>query len=599
MANKKDKKLIRYTDRDFNSIKQGLVDHAKRYYPNIFQDFSEASFGSLMLDTVSYVGDVLSFYLDYQTNESFLDTAVEYDNILRLAEHVGYKEPLKSNSFGVVSLYALVPTDSHGVAPDEDYLPTLLRGTTFSSEGGQLFTLVDDVDFSHDSNEIVVATSDTTDGSPSSFAIKAYGRVVSGETKETNVSVGEFKRFLTVPVSDTNISEIVSVVDTEGHEYFEVDYLSQDTIFRSVVNQNTSTRGQAPSIIVATSVPRRFVTFNRNGQVFIKFGYGSESSVKIDNISHPSNVVLKMNGKNYEKDTTFDPSKLLETNKFGVAPANTTLTVVYRTAESDNSNVSSGGLKNVSDPLLVFGESATSQSKIDFVTTSIEVTNEKPITGDVSPPTVQELKQRINDTFSTQNRAVTASDYEALIYRMPSKFGKIKRARLMRDHDSFKRNLNLYLVSEDFDGNLLESNAVLKNNVKVWLNNYKMINDTIDILDPKIVNIGIKFVAVVDPDQDKFEALNVAITEIQDMFAQKLDIGQPVYITKIYDILNNLDEVVDVTDVQFTLKNGGRYSDTSHSIENHMSADGRILYCPDDMIYELKYPNLDIEGTIR
>ncbi len=596
---KKDKKLIRYTNREFNSIKEGLVEYARRYYPDIHKDFSDASFGSLMLDTVAYVGDVLSFYLDYQTNESFLDTAVEYDNIVRMGQQVGYNQPLRSNSFGLVSLYVLAPVQTNGTAPDTDYLPILAKNSKLASSTGQIFTLIDDVDFSNENNEIVVATTNDQDGKPTAFAVKAIARVISGETKQEIVNVGDFIRFLTIPLADTNITEVVSVIDTEGHEYHEVDYLSQDTIFRSVVNKDPETRRYVPSIIVTTSAPRRYIVFKKANSVFLKFGYGSEATLKTDNTSHPSNVVLKMHGKDYENDLSFDPSKLIETDKFGIAPANTTLTVTYRTNTVDNVNVATRGLTTVVEPLFVFKSNAVNNSKIAFVRDSLEVVNEAPITGDVSLPTTLELKQRINDVFATQNRAVTADDYEALIYRMPTRFGSIKRAKIIRDHDSFKRNLNLYLLSEDSDGNLTTSSQVLKNNVKVWLNQYRMINDTIDVLDPRLINIKINFVAVTDYSQDKLEALNAAITEIQNMFREKLDIGQPIYITKIYDKLNNLEEIVDVTSVEITNESGGLYSDETLNMKKYTSADGRILYAPNNVIYELKYPNLDIKGTIR
>lgn len=596
---KKDKKIIRYTNREFNNIKQGLVDYARRYYPDIHKDFSEASFGSMMLDTVAYVGDILSFYLDYQANESFLDTSVEYDNIIRLGEQVGYNQPLRSNSFGLLSLYVLAPVVTNGTGPDTNYLPVLAKGSKFASTGGQIFALIDDLDFANPDNEIVVATSNEQDGTPTAFAIKALGRVISGELDREVVNVGDFTRFLTIPLSDPNITEVVSIVDSEGHEYFQVDYLSQDTVFRSVVNKDPETRRYVPSTMVATSVPRRYTVFNRTGAVSIKFGYGSESSLKTDNTTHPANVILKMHGRDYEKDLTLDPSKLLETDKFGIAPANTTLTITYRTNTDDNVNVATRALTNIVEPLFVFKGEATNSSKISFVRDSLEVVNEEQITGDVSIPTSSELKQRVNDVFASQNRAVTASDYEALVYRMSPRFGSIKRAKIFRDNDSFKRNLNLYLLSEDFDGHLTTSSQTLKNNVKIWLNQYRMINDTIDILDPRIINIQINFVAVVDYDQDKLEALNVAITEIQSMFREKLDINQPIYVTKIYDKLNNLEEIVDVTDVEVANASGGLYSDESLNIKQFLSADGRILYAPENVIYELKFPNLDIKGTVK
>ncbi len=596
---KKSKKLIKYTNRDFNNIKQGLVDYAKRYYPNIYKDFSEASFGSLMLDTVSYVGDILSFYLDYQANESFLDTAVEYDNVLRMGEQVGYTQPLKSNSFGILSMYVLAPISADGAGPDKAYLPVLAKDSKFSTTAGQIFTLIDDVDFGNPDNEVIVATSDEQSGQATAYAVRAMGKVISGEENTQIFNIGDFRRFLTLELSDPNVSEIISVVDSEGHEYFQVDYLSQDTVFRSVVNKDKETRRHVPNTMVVTSVPRRYIVQNKNDSIFLKFGYGSEQNLKTDNTTHPSNVVLKMHGRNYEKDNSFDPSKLLETDKFGIAPANTTLTVTFRTNTVDNVNVATRGLSGVVSPVFIFPSEATNNTKISFVRDSLEVVNEEPILGDVSTPTLVELKQRVNDVFASQNRAVTASDYEALIYRMPSRFGRIKRAKIYRDRDSFKRNLNLYVASSDSDGNLIQTPTMLKNNLKTWINQYKMLNDTVDILDPRIINIEINFVAVVDYSQDKIEALNVAITEVQKMFSEKLNIGQPIYITKIYDVLNNLDEIVDVTNVTIKNKSGGLYSAETLEIKQYKSADGRILYSPDDTIYELKYPDLDIIGTIR
>ena len=596
---KGNKKIIKYTNRDFNSIKAGLVEYTKRYYPEIFKDFSEASFGSLILDLTSYVGDVLSFYLDYQANESFLDTAIEYDNVLRLGEQVGYKQSLKSNSFGVVTLNILAPADVNGT-PDRDYLPKLLKNTRFTTNTGEIYTLIEDVDFTKGDNEVVVATSDAASGNPDSFAVKAYGKVMSGEIKEDSYTVGEFSRFLNVPILDSNITEVVSVVDTEGHEYFEVPFLSQDTVFRSVTNKDLSTRTQTPNILVATAVPRRYTTFVREGVTYLKFGYGSDSSLKTSNVTHPSNVVLKMHGRDYEVERSFDPSKLIESDKFGIAPSNTVLTIKYRANTSENSNLATQSLTNVSDSIFSFGENALNNNKINFVRDSLEVTNEEPIVGDAGIPSLGELKTRINDIFATQNRAVTADDYSSLVYRMPGKFGKIKRAKLVRDHDSFKRNLNLYVISEDADGNLSSSNQVLKNNVKTWLNQYKMVNDTIDILDSRVINIAIKFIAVVNMDQDKFEALNAAINSVESIFKEKLDIGQPIYFTKIYDNLNQLDEIVDVVDVDIELAGpGGLYSSYSLDLNDYISSDGRILYAPENAVYELKYPELDIRGTIR
>ena len=271
---KKSKKIIRYTDREFNSIKESLVNYARRYYPDVYRDFSEASFGSLMLDTVAYVGDVLSFYLDYQANESFIDTAVEYENVLRLGEQVGYSEGLRSNTFGLLSMYLMVPPDPNGTGPDVDYLPIIAKGSRYQTAGGDTFELIDDVDFANPDNEVVAGTEDQDGGAATSFVVKAYGKIISGETNEESIAVGDFSRFLDIPLADENITEVVSVIDTEGHEYFEVPFLSQDTIFRTVVNKDPNTRRYVPNVLVTTSVPRRFITYVRDGKAHLKFGYG-------------------------------------------------------------------------------------------------------------------------------------------------------------------------------------------------------------------------------------------------------------------------------------------------------------------------------------
>ena len=186
---------IKYTSRDFDSIKNDLIEHAKRYYPDTFKDFNEASFGALMLDTVAYVGDILSFYLDYQVNESFLDSAIEYDNVIRLARQMGYKFKSNPASFGTVAIYCIVPASSTGLGPDTSYLPLLKKGTELSSTSGNVFMLDNEVRFDDPSNEIVVARTDSSTGLPTHYAIRSYGRVVSGLFSVQKISVGSFERF--------------------------------------------------------------------------------------------------------------------------------------------------------------------------------------------------------------------------------------------------------------------------------------------------------------------------------------------------------------------------------------------------------------------
>ena len=319
------RKIISYTDGDFNSIKKSLVEYAKRYYPDTYQDFNEASFGSLMTDMVAYIGDQLSFYMDYQTNESFIDSAIEYKNVIRLAKQLGYKHPGAAAAQGVVSLYILVPARTLGLGPDPDYLPILERGTSFTSTSGATFTLVESVNFSNSNNEVVVGRVDAATGTPTYFAVKAFGKVISGDFGQETISVGDYQRFRSITLNSPGISEILSVSDSDGNEYFEVEHLSQDVIYDEIPNFNNN-RSTTPYLLRARVVPRRFIVdFGELHDATLTFGAGTADNLTNDLFADPANVVLDMHGRNYISNTTYDPSVLTKTDKMGVAPSNTTL----------------------------------------------------------------------------------------------------------------------------------------------------------------------------------------------------------------------------------------------------------------------------------
>ena len=318
---------INYTSRDFASIRSDLEDYVKRYYPDNYKDFTEASFGSLMLDTVSYVGDILSFYLDYQANESFLATANEFNNVLKLTNEMGYKYKPYPSAYGVCDFYVTVPVESNTIAPDQNYMPTLKKGSTFLSDSNNTFTLLEDVDFSKSTNEVVVASQDSDTGIPLTYAVKASGQVVSGELAVQEATIDEFQKFLRLKINGTNISEVVSVFDSSGVQYYEVDYLSQDIVYVSLLNKGSNSN-TVPYILKPVSVARRYIVDSTPTGVFLQFGFGSDEAPV--SLKDPSEVVLNMPGKNYTTHTSFDPSALNETGKLGVAPSNTILTIIYR-----------------------------------------------------------------------------------------------------------------------------------------------------------------------------------------------------------------------------------------------------------------------------
>ena len=599
MTTKKHYPVINYTSRDFNSIKNDLVEYAKRYYPNTFQDFNEAGFGSMMLDTVSYIGDMLSFYVDYSANESFLDTAIEFDNVLKLGRQLGYNFKGNPSSFGNVDFYAIIPGTVTGLGPDSNYLATLRRGTQLRSQGGVGFILNEDVSFADPSNEVVVARVDTNTGLPTHYAVKSSGQVVSGEFAEETITIGEFQQFLKIELDGENISEIISVTDSEGNEYFQVDYLSQDVVYKAVKNHDTN-RAKTPSVLKPLIIPRRYVMEQLEDIVSLQFGGGNSTDTKIDPLTDPSKTITNFHGRDFITSLSFDPTNLLGTPTLGVAPANTDLTVVYRFNTLGNVNVSTNALTQIISPIIDFPDvSLISTAKAKEIISSMEVSNDSPINGDVTLPTVEETKIRIADSFATQRRAVTEQDYKSLIYAMPPEFGAIKRANIIRDPDSFKRNLNIYVISESSEGVLEETNSTVKENLKTWLNQGRMINDTIDIIDAKIVNIGIDFVIVGDLETNKHIILNRAIGALSSYYNRKLEIGEPFFITDIYNQLNQVDGVVDTVSVKMSQITNNVYSQTRFNLERATSPDGRFISVPDNVVIEIKFPSSDIRGNIK
>ena len=594
------KPAIKYTSREFDTIKQDLVQYARRYYPEVYRDFNEASFGSLMLDTVSYVGDVLSFYLDYQVNETFLDTAAEFSNVVRLSKQLGYKYRGVPSATGVCSFYSIIPANDVGLGPNTDYLPILKKGSTMSSGDGSSFILDEDVFFNDPNNLIVTARVSDATGAPSSYAVKAHGKIVSGEISRERITIGNFTKFRKVALSSNNLTEILSVVDEEGHEYHEVDYLSQNVVYRAVTNRGADNESVS-AVMKPYVVPRRFTVERIDGKYYLQFGYGSDSELKTNSVAEPSSITLKMHSRDFIDDTSFDPSKLLDTDKFGVAPANTTLTVTYRKNTTRNTNAKIGSITKMNKTIIEFDDpTKVSSTIVADIRRSVEAYNEEKIVGSVTIPTTEELKRRAFDNFASQNRAVTLQDFEAIAYGMPPKFGSLKRVKVSQDPDSFKRNLNMYVLAEDSNNFLTEANNTLKENLKMWLGNYKMIHDTVDILDGKIVNFGVEFHAVTNPEFNKYDVLASAQRVLAEHFSQPSSMGETLYITDIYRLLNKkVRGLIDVKSVKIVPKFAGVYSRTTYDFDDQISADGRYLNVPDNVCLELKFAAKDIKGTIE
>ena len=588
---------INYTNREFETIRRDLFGIAERYYPDTFRDFSEGSFGAMMVDAVAYIGDQLSFYLDYGVNESFLDTAYQFDNILRHGRILGYKHTGRPSTYGRVAIYILIPASQTGIGPDRRYIPVLKRGSRFSSQTGTQYVLTKNVDFAAPRNPIIVARTNPSTGAPTYYAIKAYGDVVSGYFSSETITVGAYERFKRIGLRNRNISEIISVFDSDGNEYFEVDYLAQDMVYKEIPNSNFK-NDNVPSVLKPTLVSRKFTVQRTVDTTILQFGSGESAGTDV--VADPANVAMEIYGKNYVTDTTFDPSRLTKNQSFGIVPSNTTLTIRYRLNDGGTNNLAVGALNSVTSTVLEFqDEQNLDVTALRVVRSSLECSNEEPIVGTVNNNTSDEVKRKIYDTFPTQDRAVTQADYENVAYRMPAKFGSIKRVSVQKDPNSERRNLNMYVVSEDNFRNLTTTNSTIKNNLKTWLNHYRMLSDTIDIIDAFIINFGIEFVVRASAGVDKFDLLQTCVSALQTRYSTKYFIGEHISIADIYSTLSKVKGVLDVSNVKIVNKTGDNYSTVKFDINQNTSPDGSYVIVPKNAVAELKFANVDIKGKVR
>ena len=602
MSIKKKKRAVNYTSRDYNTIKKDLVEYAKRYYPDTYKDFSEASFGSLMLDAVAYIGYILSFYLDYQTNESFVETITEYDNLIKIGTQMGYKLENNASSSGPVSFYVTIPANSSGIGPDLTKAPVLKRGTRLKSSTGVGYMLNNDVDFASANNITKVASVNPSSGIPTQYSIKCVGEAISGDLETETVVVGDFKKFRKIKLSTTDITEIISVTDSDGNQYYEVDNLSQDIMYKGNKNTKQSVDNESlepEQVMKPMHAAYRFVTEKDNDSLYLKFGASSDLEIDKDFIADPSSTVLALNGKEYISDTSFDPFNLIESDKFGISPSNTTLTITLRTNSNVSLNASVGQVNTVTSSTLKWNNpSLVPDNEKSAIRASIVCKNEEPFQGSSTKLTMEELRERISSVHFSQNRAVTPMDYTALCYNLPPRFGSVKRVMVEKDKDSLKSNINIYTISER-SGVFVKTNATVKRNLRTWLSNNKMMNDTIDIMDAKIVNFGIEFSAIADTDYDPDVVEREAESRLRTHFARKMNIGEHISLTDIYSELKLVEGLVDVKDLKIVQKTSARYSQSTFNFKKYLTSDGRMLKVPRNVVMELKNLSDDINGVVE
>jgi len=613
-------KDIKYLNKDFNSFRSDLVEFTKTYYPDTFNDFTEGSPGLMFMEMAAYVGDVLSYYVDTQLQETFLDTAQERTNLFHLAYTLGYKPKVTSTSITDIDLFQLIPSKNTGTLyePDFNYALTINQPTVVESTNGTSFLLQNPIVFSNSSSfdptEVSIYSLNGTN--PEYYLLKKSAKVISANRKTTTFEIGGIERFLTLDLIDNNIISIESIVDSNGNEYTEVPYLAQDTVFENISNvQGTSPTlyefyDETPYLLKLKRVPRRFVTrFTSNGILEIQFGGGSSDKTDEQIVPVPDNIGLGGRDGRSKLDQSIDPSNFIYTETYGKAPSNTTLTVNYLVGGGLSSNVPSNTINKIKE-INISNKPNLNGSLVSFVKESLACNNPEASTGGGSGDTVEDLKLNTAATFAAQQRTVTKEDYIVRTLSMPSLYGSIAKAYIVKSTDietinsnteSSQISSNLYILGYDRNKYFTNCNKALKTNLSTYLNYYKPLTDSINIMDAFIINLGIDFEITTFRNNNNQQVLLDCISELKKYFnTDKWEINQPIIESEVINLIANIKGVQSVINVTFNNLAGQEKGYSKFRYDFKTATKNGIIYPSlDPSIFELKYPDSDIKGKIK
>lgn len=600
MADLSNKRTIKYVNKDFSSFKRDLIQFTQAHQSGAFQDFNETSPGMAILELQAYIADVLSYYQDRMFDELKQDTARQAKNIVALARQRGYRPAGKRAAGGTVTLFVEVPAQSNMSDIDDSYSPTLRKGAKLQGPNGVVFESLDDVDFSSSPRSVTGSRFDQTTGLPTYYAIMKDVDVIAGETKVDQLSIDSFKQFRTVQLSNADVIEVLSVVDSEGNDYYEVDYLAQEAVFESMVNSDVDS-DEVPYVLTLRTVPYRFIVDRdpTTGVSTLVFGSGDGASYDDQLVPNIADLALPLPGRSTFTSVSIDPQNFLKTSTLGIAPYNTTLTVTYRVGGGDITNVPAGSITSVIESTFDFSTTGLTPSKVSDVQSSIEVINRNKTEGGAQEETVAEINANSAAFFAAQNRVVTREDYIARIMSLPSKFGKPEKVTVVRN-PSNGGAIDIRVLSIDSDGHLSKATSTLKNNIKKYISFYRGLTDDVNILDAEILNVGIDFEIVISPKMHRNDVLSECLNAIKDrMSVANMQIACPIIISELESILQSVNGVISVSNL-FVKNLSGISGDGLTYSQSRIDMSSRtmkgIVHCPANSIFEVKYPNKDIRG---
>lgn len=602
----KKERIVSLLNKDFASMKRDVITFLQAYASGSFSDFNETSPGMAVVETQAFIGDILSFYLDQQYNELRDSTAVQIKNVQANAKMRGYRPFGKRPSRGLLSFVVEVPSkvNSTGeVIPDDSYTPILAKGSQGTANNGIVFETLEDIPFSASLNRAVTGSQfDSTTGLPTHFGLMKTVEVVSGRTVTETFSVTGFSPFKRIELSNSDVIEVIDVVDSQTNEWIEVDHLAQDWVFSDATNEN-DIDGTVPYVLKIKTAPRRFIVDCDivTGKSTLIFGSGDGSSFDDDYVPNLGDLALPLAGRRTYSSFSVDPQNLLKTRSFGLSPHNTTLTVRYRVGGGQESNVAEMAIRQVSSAGLSFGSSGLAPLVKARVEGSIGCINEKRMTGGAPAESVREIKLNASAWFATQNRAVTREDVVARVLSMPTKFGKPEKVFVKTTPNS-RFSYDIHVLSKDSSSRLTIATPTLKSNIVTYINKYRMLTDEVNVLDARIIDLRLNFSLVSASKVNRSEVLTVCLGKLIEYFdVDRMQIGAPIVLSDVISFIQSTPGVVSVSELSFSnvfgLSDGRTYSDVRFDVSAARS-DGMII-CPTDSIFNFSFPRRDIGGSSK
>tara|TARA_B100001094_G_scaffold251158_1_gene248889 strand:- start:228 stop:2174 length:1947 start_codon:yes stop_codon:yes gene_type:complete len=635
-------KEIRYLNKDFSQIRNNLIEFSKQYYPNTHKDFNESSPGMMFIEMAAYVGDVMSYYVDSQFKESLLGYSEELRTLYSMAQTFGYKPRLSAPSNVTLDVFQLVPAKgtASSIEPDYDYALNIPVGARIESSNGTTFRTIQDCNFKYNTTRSPRITSiferDSND-SPTFYLLKKQVKAESGVVTEEEFTFGSAKKYSSIKLSNENIVEIISCVDSDNNKWYEVDSLAQDTVFDEVENTSdndpslSTYASDAPYLLKLKRVAKRFTSFKRaDAKTELRFGAGVSDNADEEIIPNPDSIGSNLPDSPSKILETFDPVNFLKTKTYGQAPSNTTLTIKYSYGGGINDNVPSEDITKIQGINYVIDSTSLSATTLDTVKQSVAFTNPEASSGGMGAESVEELRENIKAYFQAQGRAVTKEDYIVRTYALPDKYGNISKAYMVQDDQlsgtpqssytiteedigkpiSELSNripnplaLNLYVLGYNSNKQLSVVNDAVKENLKIYLSRFRTITDAVNIKNAYVINFGINYKILTQPNYNQDEVLLKASNRIEEYFdIDRWQINQPIMLGDLSYEIAQVEGVASVTNITINNDNTYKVSEgySGNAFDTAGATENSIVYPSlDPSIFELKYPGRDIIGSVE